>query len=151
MLGCNALSPKTSVGLQNLNSSAIQHFSCHSLQNWHRSSRHQPPAKQRAPKQKKGRQKKLHPIKVSKQLCPSSTLCCPDPIPCLLELSFPTKSCGALHQVLDLLEPWHLEWLAKAKGSSLAATTRRTLVFWRCLVTSNSVLWLWGEWMRRGS
>ena len=50
------------LGCKTLNSAEIPAFSCHSLQKWHSSSRHQPPTKKkRAPKKKKGRQKKLHP------------------------------------------------------------------------------------------
>ena len=53
------------LGCKTLNSAEIPAFSCHSLQKWHSSSRHQPPTKKtkRAPKKKKkGRQKKLHPF-----------------------------------------------------------------------------------------
>ena len=68
MLGCNTLSPERSVGLQNpkpqkecwavlgcktLNSAEILVFSCHSLQKWHSSSRHQPPTKKKTGTKKK--------------------------------------------------------------------------------------------------
>ena len=44
------------LGCKTLNSSAILDFSCHSLQKWHSSSRHQPPTK----KNKNGHKKKGH-------------------------------------------------------------------------------------------
>ena len=52
------------LGCKTLNSAEIPAFSCHSLQKWHSSSRHQPPTKKKNGHQekKKGRQKKLHPI-----------------------------------------------------------------------------------------
>ena len=40
------------LGCRTLNSSAILVFSCHSLQKWHSSSRHQPPTKKTAPQKK---------------------------------------------------------------------------------------------------
>ena len=73
MLGCNTLSPKRNVGVQNLkplkgvlgcktpNSAEILVFSCYSLQKWHSSSRHQPPTKKKNGHQKKKGAKKTPP------------------------------------------------------------------------------------------
>ena len=53
------------LGCKTLNSSAILDFSCHSLQKWHSSSRHQPPTR----KTKKGTNKKTRHKKTTPPIC----------------------------------------------------------------------------------
>ena len=70
MLGCKPLSPNRSVE----SVAKPLHFSCHRLQKWPSSIRHQPPTKKkRPPKNKKEHPRKLHPLKTDTALVPALT------------------------------------------------------------------------------